>query len=370
MARPAKRSNLKRDRDQKPGARIETRAATADDPVLRRYVPGDGDEQDQELSRLGVLDWRGELAPAEPPPLDAIQNRVICADAASALSKIPDESVHLVVTSPPYWNVIDYGFDGQLGFCSYEDYLDQLLAVWRQCERALIPNGKLAIDAPIMPISKKVMPDQHTRHLKNISNDIEASILNDPATTLERFSLYVWQKQTTEKMFGSYPHPPNLYEQNTIEFINVFVKPGKPRQLPKPVKDQSKLTDKQWMDLTRQVWELYPEDVKRTNHPAPFPESLPNRVIAMYTFAACEQGGHDFPGDLVLDPFNGAGATCVAAKKLGRRFLGSDLAPHFCRLAQTRIDAAEVDMKIASAKIKHTTERKNQSALREIETDR
>ena len=99
----------------------------------------------------------------------------------------------------------------------------ELLEVWRECERVLLPNGKLCINTPILPIPKAVMPDQHTRHLKNLNNDIEATILTQ--LSLERFSLYIWQKQTTEKMFGSYPHPPNIFEQNTVEFINVLVKP-------------------------------------------------------------------------------------------------------------------------------------------------
>jgi modification methylase len=109
--------------------------------------------------------------------------------------------------------------------------------------------------------------------------------------------------------------------------------------IPKPVKEASRLTEKQWMDLTRQVWTLYPEDVKRARHPAPFPESLPNRLIAMYTFAAVPAAS--FPGDLVLDPFCGSGATCAAAKRAGRRFIGIDLSPHFCLMARERL--AKID---------------------------
>jgi DNA modification methylase len=324
------------------GPQIETRAASPDDPVLRRYVPADDLDAASEFSKLGILDWR------ERPPtlgdINEVADRIVCADSETALKCLPDNSVDCIITSPPYWNVADYGFEGQLGSCSYEQYLMQLLAVWRECERILVPNGKLCINAPIMPISKKVLPDQHTRHLKNISSDIEAIILKH--LSLNRFSLYIWQKQTTEKMFGSYPYPPNLYEQNTIEFINVFVKPGKPKQLPKEIKEKSRVTEKEWMNLTRQVWPLYPEDVKRVNHPAPFPESLPNRLIAMYAFAACPESDPPFPGDLVLDPFNGAGATCLAAKKLGRRFLGIDLSPDFCVAAQRRINQSLPDRKI------------------------
>ena len=148
-------------------------------------------------------------------------DQIIRGDALEVLAKLPDECVALAVTSPPYWNVVDYGIDGQIGQTSYESYLDQLTQVWRETERVLISNGKLAIVTPVMPIPKSQINSQHTRHLKNIAFDIEARILRD-VPTLHRYSLFVWKKQTTTKMFGSYPYPPNIYEDNTIEFINVL----------------------------------------------------------------------------------------------------------------------------------------------------
>jgi DNA modification methylase len=96
-------------------------------------------------------------------------NKVIQGDALQTLKKFPDECISLVVTSPPYWNIIDYGIDGQIGQTNYEDYLQQLLPVWIETNRILIPNGKLAIVTPIMPIPKRIINNQHTRHLKNIS---------------------------------------------------------------------------------------------------------------------------------------------------------------------------------------------------------
>ena len=174
------------------------------------------------------------------------------------------------MTSPPYWNVVDYGIDGQIGQTSYEGYLEELMCVWRETLRVLIPNGKLAIVTPIMPIPKQQIGDQHTRHLKNIAFDIEASILRElPA--LHRYGLFVWKKQTTTKMFGSYPYPPNIYEDNTIEFVNVYVKDGPPPPISKEAKEPSKLTQAEWRNLSMQIWPMYPEDVKRTGgHPAPF----------------------------------------------------------------------------------------------------
>ncbi len=271
--------------------------------------------------------------------LNNTTDKIINSDSLYAMQKIPDNSIKCIITSPPYWNIVDYGVNGQYGQSTYKDYLNNLLQVWKQCERVLKPNGKLCIQTPIMPISKNVINDQHTRHLKNINNDIEFTILNN--TKLNRYSLFIWQKQTTEKMFGSYPFPPNLYEQNTIEFINVFVKPGKPEIINKQIKLKSKLSQKQWLDLTKQVWNIYPKDVKRKLHPAPFPEALPNRLISMYSFAKSKE--HGFSGDIILDPFCGIGTTCTAAKKLGRRFTGIELNYDFCIQACKELDKTTYD---------------------------
>ena len=286
--------------------------------------------------------------------IEAFVDQIQCADAATGLRELPSGSVHLIVTSPPYWNLVDYGVAGQIGQTGYEKYLDDLLEVWVEAERVLVPNGKLCINTAIVPVPKKDDNSSHTRHLKNLNNDIEYSILYRGRCTLQRYSLFVWQKQTSVKMFGSYPYPPNLYEDNTIEFINVFVKPGKPRSLPKAVKERSKLTQEQWLNLTMQIWPIYPEDVARTGgHPAPFPMKLPQRLILMYTFAGVPEEG--FPGDIVLDPFSGTGATCLAAKSAGRRFIGIDLNPDYCAFARHRLglgDLPAVDIRIPRVKLK------------------
>ncbi|MGA9116123.1 MAG: site-specific DNA-methyltransferase [Bacteroidota bacterium] len=334
-----RRSKLKRDRKAaKPPAaelfeehaavgEIVRQAPTAEHPALRAFKPPRLPARHQQLARHGILDANGLKIEVEQSGSAALYNRVICGDTLEVIRQIPASVVECIITSPPYWNTVDYGFEGQYGQCSYEEYLGQLLAVWSECSRVLKPNGKLCINSPIMPISKKVLGRQHTRHLKNINNDIEHSILQT-IHHLHRFGLYIWQKQTTEKMFGSYPYPPNLYEQNTVEFINVFVKDGPPEKLPLAVKEESRLSDAEWMDLTKQVWNLYPEDVKRVRHPAPFPTALANRLIAMYTFRRAEELG--YRGSLIMDPFCGTGATCVAARELGRNYLGIDAVPEFC----------------------------------------
>ena len=278
-----------------------------------------------------------------PRPIDwpaDVVDKIIQGDAAATLRQIPPDCVSLAVTSPPYWDVVDYGVAGQIGQTSYEAYLGQLVEVWRETVRVLAPNGKLAVVTPVMPIPKAQMGDQHTRHLKNIAADIEASILAS-VEGLERYSIFIWKKQTTKKMFGSYPYPPNLYEDNTIEFINVYVKGGAPVGLAKPVKEASRLTQAEWRNLTMQIWPMYPEDVKRAGgHPAPFPVVLPQRLALMYSFRA--DPVRDFAGDIVLDMFNGSGATTLAAKATGRRWIGIDLNPDFCEHAERRLRTERV----------------------------
>ena len=253
--------------------------------------------------------------------------------AADVMSRMPDGSVDLIITSPPYWTAVEY--EGQAAtWSSYEAYLEDMLSVWKECARVLRPNGKLCINTPIMPIPKEVI-EQHTRHLKNIAFDIEHQILAE--TDLLRYSLFIWQKQTSKMMFGSYPYPGNIIENNTVEFINVYVKPGKPPKFDPDVKDANKLSRTEWLDLAQQVWFMYPEDVKRDgDHPAPFPEKLPARLMRLYTHGAC----NSYNGELVLDPFVGTGTTCVVAKRMGRRFIGIDISKAYLEIAQTRIDRA------------------------------
>lgn len=288
----------------------------------------------------------------EQPSIDDIDDyvgKLLAGDAADIMSRWPDGSVDLIITSPPYWTAVEY--EGQAAeWPTYEAYLNDMMKVWSQCARVLRPNGKLCINAPVMPIPKDVI-EQHTRHLKNIAFDNEARILGE--TDLERYGLFVWQKQTSKMMFGSYPFPGNIIENNTIEFINVYVKPGKPPKFSQEAKAANKLSRFEWMDLTQQVWFMYPEDVKREEgHPAPFPEKLPARLMKLYSYGAAE----DFSGEIVVDPFVGTGTTCVVAKKMGRRWIGIDINPGYLRYAERRIaDAAPGDPLLLVGRAKYPT---------------
>ena len=331
---PAKSGKLRRNRRFPRGSPIQSKLPDAASPVSRLYSPG----QRQAATGPAPLSARFSL--------EAMTNQIVCGDAASVLSRLPASFCACAVTSPPYWHTVDYGVQGQIGLGSFESYLGALDRVWVQIARVLLPNGKFCLNVPLLPLAKDVsralFGSTHTRVLMDLYSEIKHRI--ERKTPLRLLSLFVWEKQTTEKMFGSYPYTPNLYERNYIEFIAVFVKPGAPRVLPPEVKKLSKLSEDEWMDLTRQIWWMYPENVSRLEgHPAPFPEALPNRLIAMYTFRAAPP---DFAGDIVLDPFAGSGTTCVAARRLGRSFIGIDLNPDFCAFAQNRLAATPLDPRI------------------------
>lgn len=278
-----------------------------------------------------------ESAEKHPAHINSFVNKIHQGDAAEVMTRIPSGSIDLIITSPPYWTAVKYddgateGGDAPGQWATYDAYLEDIFHVWEQCARVLRPNGKLCINAPLLPIPKEIIP-QHTRHLKDISGDIGQMIIS--RTNLERYGLFIWQKQTSKMMFGSYPFPGNIIENNTVEMIAVYVKPGKPPKFDPDVKEASKLSREEWLDLTQQVWFMYPEDVKRgKDHPAPFPEKLPARLIRLYTFS---QFG-TFPGEIVLDPFAGTGTTCAVAKGMGRRWIGIDVVPRYVESARNRV---------------------------------
>jgi DNA modification methylase len=205
-----------------------------------------------------------------------------------------------------------------------------------QCARVLRPNGKLCINSASMPIEKKLIPGP-LRTLKCIPRDIWRSITDH--TDLRLHDEIIWQKQNSKRpMFGSYPCGGNFLINNTTERIDVYCKPGKAPKFPEQSRAANIISQELWLELTQQSWWLYPEDVKRVKgHPTPFPLRLPARLIALYSRGACDE----FAGEIVLDPFVGTGATCIAAKRMGRRYVGIDRNHDYLKIAEQRLAATE-----------------------------
>ena len=267
---------------------------------------------------------------------------------SQSMSELIDASIHLIVTSPPYFNVKDYSKDGyqqnqlnskkvnQLGDISdYKNFIAELLKVWIECERVLKPNGKLVINSPLMPMKKKDFSTHYNRHIFDLNSDIQQSIIYRNDTQMHLFDTYIWDRKNSTKklMFGSYPYPRNFYAQNTSEFITVYVKDGKNNDTaPSETKNNSKLTQAEWVEFTKQIWSIpIPNkgDLAFGDHSAIMPEEIARRCIRLFTFE----------GDLVLDPFAGSGTTLKVAKELNRNYLGYEVVQDYKKLIDKKLDS-------------------------------
>jgi len=276
-------------------------------------------------------------------------NKVYYKDAR-VMSEIPDNSVHLIVTSPPYFNIKDYSKDGhqnkkhsekndsQIGDIeNYDRYIQELLSVWKECERVLVPNGKIIINVPLIPMIKSEMTTHYNRHIFDINAGIQHSILR--GTKLFLYDTYIWNRTNPSKalMFGSYPYPRNFYAQNTIEFVTVYVKDGKSlNSLPKEIKEKSKLTQKEWVEFTKQIWSIpIPGrgDSAFGEHPAIMPEEIVKRCVRLFTYV----------GDVVLDPFAGSGTTLKIAKQLGRNYVGYEIMIAYKKVINKKISQEKLN---------------------------
>jgi site-specific DNA-methyltransferase (adenine-specific) len=259
-------------------------------------------------------------------------HRIISGDSRQ-MNLVSDESVHLIITSPPYWQLKDYGTKDQIGYHeTYEEYINNLNLVWKECHRVLHPGCRLCIN-----IGDQFARSVYYGRYKVIPIRTEITKFSEIAG-FDYMGAIIWQKVTTTNttggatIMGSFPYPRNGIMKIDYEFILLFKKQGAP---PKPSRDQkelSKMSKEEWNTFFSGHWHFPGE--KQKGHIAMFPEELPSRLIKMFSFA----------GDSVLDPFLGSGTTSVAARNLLRNSIGYEINTGYIPVIKKKLDISQTDL--------------------------
>lgn len=251
---------------------------------------------------------------------------------ARQLNWIPSESVHLVVTSPPYWTLKKYNdHEHQLGSVEdYEHFMDELDKVWRECYRVLVPGGRIVC----------VVGDVCIARRRNNGRHLVMPLHADIAVRCRRIGLdyltpILWYKISNASYevengssFLGKPYEPNAIIKNNVEYITMLRKPGGYRQPTDDQRTRSKLSKEEHASWFRSFWTDVPGQSTK-DHPAPFPLELAYRLVRMFSFV----------DDTVLDPFGGTFTTVVAAMKAGRNSIGNELDPHYFKHGIRRVKA-------------------------------
>ena len=260
--------------------------------------------------------------------------RLIHGDARN-FAFIPDQSVHLVVTSPPYWNLKKYNdIPDQMGHINeYEAFLEELKKVWNEVFRVLVPGGRLVCVVGDVCVSRK----KFGRHLIfPLHSDINVLCRK---IGFDNLNPIIWHKISNasyeisngSKFLGK-PYEPNAIIKNDIEFILMQRKPGGYRKPTERQRELSKIDKKDFDKWFQQIWNLGGASTR--NHPAPFPYELAQRLVRMFSFV----------DDVVLDPFCGTGTTMVAGMKNNRHSIGIELDRDYCIQAAKRLKAEASDL--------------------------
>lgn len=259
-------------------------------------------------------------------------HRLLLGDSRQAVAGLPEGSVHLAITSPPYWTLKEYEeHPDQLGHVKdYEAFLDAIDVVWKGVYRALAPGGRLVIVVGDVCLSRR----KFGRH---VVVPLHASIQERcRALGYDNLAPIIWHKianATLEAANGSSflgkPYEPNAVIKNDIEFILFQRKPGGYRKPTLAARVMSVIPEDLHRQYFQQIWTLGGASTRR--HPAPYPRKLAERVIRMFSFV----------GDTVLDPFMGTGTSCAAAAMLGRNSIGIEVEPTYFEIAVSALDEVQ-----------------------------
>jgi len=258
---------------------------------------------------------------------DIKTNHKIIRGDSRQMNELSDNSVNLVITSPPYWQLKDYGTDDQIGYNdSYEKYINNLNLVWQECYRVLQNGCRLCVN-----IGDQFARSVYYGRYKIIP--IRTEIIKFCETIgFDYMGAIIWQKSTTMNtsggatIMGSFPYPRNGIIKLDYEFILLFKKNGTPEKIDKNMKELSKMTKEEWNTYFQGHWNF--NGARQDGHIAMFPEELPKRLIKMFSFV----------GNTVLDPFVGSGTTSLAAKNLGRNSVGYEINSKFIEMIKQKLD--------------------------------
>lgn len=235
-------------------------------------------------------------------------NKIFC-KSSEKMDELPDNSIHLMITSPPY--NVSKEYDNNL---SLKEYLELLNTIWRETYRVLVPGGRACIN--IANLGRKPYIPLH-------SYIIEAMQKNGYLMRGE----IIWNKASSASpstAWGSWLSAANPVLRDIHEYILIFSKDTFSR---KKKDKENTIKKEEFLELTKSIWTFSAVSARQIGHPAPFPEELPHRLIQLYSFK----------GDVVLDPFVGSGMTCLSAIKDKRNYIGYDINPEYVKLAEKRI---------------------------------
>ncbi|HEY3102803.1 MAG TPA: site-specific DNA-methyltransferase [Pyrinomonadaceae bacterium] len=276
---------------------------------------------------------------------------------ARELGWIADSSVHLVVTSPPYWTLKRYHEnDRQMGHIEdYETFHDELDKVWRHCFRVLVPGGRVVCVVGDVCLSRR----KNGRHVvMPMHADI---IVRARKIGFDNLTPIIWHKISNANYevengssFLGKPYEPNAIIKNDAEFILMLRKPGGYRQPSAEQRDSSRLTKEEHAAWFQQIWNMPGESTRE--HPAPFPEKLAHRLVRMFSFT----------GDTVLDPFMGTGTTLVASLKAGRNSIGVELQREYLDIARRRLNEHLTGLFVDEGNILEVTGRSEPHTSRQV----
>ncbi len=271
-------------------------------------------------SRLySELPGNNHICPVPDNPFPVEYENTIIQGTSENMKEIPDNSVHLMVTSPPYNATKEYDEDLTL-----KEYLQLLRNVFAETYRVLVHGGRACVNVanlgrkPYIPLS-----DYISQIMIEIGYLMRGEI--------------IWYKGAgagVSMAWGSWQSAANPVLRDTHEYILIFSKGSFSRKKPEGKADT--ITREQFMEWTKSVWVMNPESAKKVGHPAPFPVDLPYRLIQLYTYT----------GDIVLDPFMGSGSTAIAALKSGRKYVGYEIDPTYIKLAEERIAPYKLQMSL------------------------